>query len=82
MLNKASPPFAEVSDKEVLELIREGRPLEDILKELISLRNWKQEQIQSQEQDSQRLELLISRLCVSVFIQPISTLAETQQITS
>lgn len=55
-----------VTDQEVLALIQQGQPLADLLKELMSLRKWKDEQLKAQRQDSQRMERMLSRICVSV----------------
>lgn len=56
---------SDVSDEDVLVLIKQGKPISDLLKEYISLRRWKEQQLRLREQESQRMELLFSRLCVS-----------------
>ena len=55
------------NDHEVLALIQEGRPLSDMLKELISLRKWKEAQLSAQKKEAIRLERMLTRLCVSTF---------------
>ena len=61
-----------IADKEVLALIQEGEPLSDMLKELISLRRWKEKRLYADAKESQRMERMLTRLCVS--IETLSTL--------
>lgn len=62
---QAESEIMEVSDTEVLALIQEDRPLSEMLKELVCLRRWKEAQVQAQRQESQRMETMLTRLCVS-----------------
>ena len=65
--------LADVSDAEVFGLIQQGKSLSDLLKELIWLRKWKEEQLRLQAQDSQRMKRLLARMCVSTIGPPRCT---------
>ncbi|KAI0714048.1 hypothetical protein C8T65DRAFT_158437 [Cerioporus squamosus] len=54
---------SEISDDEVLALIREGKPLTSLLEELISLRKWKEAHVKAEMQESSRMERMLTRLC-------------------
>lgn len=54
----------DVSDSEIFALIQEGKPLSGLLKELISLQKWKAQQVNAQRQEAQRMERMLTRLCV------------------
>ena len=59
---------SDIPDIEILALMQEGNSLSDILKELVFLRRWKESQLLAQKEDSQRMERLLTRLCVSACI--------------
>ncbi|KAH9932679.1 uncharacterized protein BXZ73DRAFT_101221 [Epithele typhae] len=52
-----------VSDEDILALINSGQSLSDLVKELISLRRWKAEQLQKQATEAKRVDVLLNRLC-------------------
>ena len=56
---------AKVDDHQVLALIQQGQPLSDLLKELITLRIWKEQQLKAQRLERLRIERMLSRICVS-----------------
>ena len=56
---------AKVDDHQVLALIQQGQPLSDLLKELITLRVWKEQQLKAQHLEGLRMERMLSRICVS-----------------
>ncbi len=56
---------SELNDDEVLTLLREGKPLNSLLEELISLRKWKEAHSKAEMQESSRMERMLTRLCVS-----------------
>lgn len=56
---------AKVDDHQVLALIQQGQPLSDLLKELIALRIWKEQQLKAQRLEGLRMERMLSRICVS-----------------
>ncbi|TBU27035.1 hypothetical protein BD311DRAFT_724906 [Dichomitus squalens] len=58
-------PEAEISDQHVFALLEEGQPLSDLLKELIGLRNWKEQQLEAQRLEALRMERMLSRICVN-----------------
>lgn len=61
-------PSSESTDDEVLVLLREGKPLKELLEELISLRRWKSVQVKAQAQEANRMERMLTRLCVSLAV--------------
>ncbi|RPD54632.1 hypothetical protein L226DRAFT_509595 [Lentinus tigrinus ALCF2SS1-7] len=54
---------SEISDDDVLTLLREGRPLKDLLEEIVSLRKWKETHVKAQTQETYRMERMLTRLC-------------------
>ncbi|KAM5533150.1 hypothetical protein V8D89_013198 [Ganoderma adspersum] len=60
---ESSVPDTGITDQEVLALIQQGQPLSDLLKELIALRRWKEEQLKAQHREGQRMERMLSRIC-------------------
>lgn len=56
---------SEISEDEVLALMREGKPLKSLLEELIFLRKWKEAHVKAEMQESSRMERMLTRLCVS-----------------
>lgn len=63
---ESSVPDTAITDQEVLTLIQQGQPLSDLLKEVIALRRWKEEQLKAQHREAQRMERMLSRICVSI----------------
>ncbi|KAI1793252.1 hypothetical protein LXA43DRAFT_1092805 [Ganoderma leucocontextum] len=63
MESSTVPDSGPITDQEVLDLIQQGQPLAELLKELIFLRKWKDEQLKAQHQEAQRMERMLSRIC-------------------
>ncbi|KAI0366906.1 hypothetical protein BV20DRAFT_616278 [Pilatotrama ljubarskyi] len=57
--------FTMAVDDEVVAILREGRSLSSLLRELVSLRRWKEEQILAKEDERERHERMFTRLCTN-----------------